>query len=85
MRLDITVANHEVDEQLWQKIKSFIEAEEGSFKISIEIEKEEAEDETTFLLKNKKNRERLLEAIEDVKQGKNLTTFTSLEELKKSL
>ena len=81
MRLDITISNHEVDEQLWQKIKSFIGEEEGSFKISIEKE----EDETIFLLKNKKNKKRLLEAVEDVKQGKNLTTFTSLEELKKSL
>lgn len=81
MRLDITIESHEMDENLWEKIKSFIGNEQGNFKISIEKE----EDETTFLLKNTKNRERLLEAAKDVKKGKNLTTFASIEDLKKSL
>ncbi|MFK7907889.1 MAG: hypothetical protein AB8B69_22345 [Chitinophagales bacterium] len=81
MRLDITLESHEIDEHLWEKIKIFIGAEKGHFKISIEKE----EDETAFLLKNTKNRKRLLEAVNDVKKGKNLTTFASINDLKKSL
>ena len=81
MRLDITLESHEINDHLWEKIKTFIGTEQGHFKISIEKE----EDETTFLLKNSKNRKRLLEAVNDVKKGKNLTTFASINDLKKSL
>lgn len=52
------------------------------FSIEIRITMSIVEDETAFLLKNENNRKRLLKSIEDAKAGKNLTTFSSLEELK---
>ncbi|MGB1241249.1 MAG: hypothetical protein ACPG49_01925 [Chitinophagales bacterium] len=81
MRLDITLESHEINEHIWEKIKMFIGTEQGHFKISIEKE----DDETAFLLKNAKNRKRLLEAVSDVKKGKNLTVFKSIDDLKKNI
>ncbi len=48
----------------------------------IEISISDTVDETSFLLKDPKNRAHLLEAIEEVKRNKNLVRFTG-EEFKK--
>ena len=45
----------------------------------IEVTISDAHDETSFLLKNPKNRAHLLKAIEDVKKNKNLVRFTGEE------
>ena len=40
-------------------------------------------DETEYLLRSPANREHLLKAINDVKEGKNIITFESIEEARK--
>lgn len=50
----------------------------------IEIRVQEVEDETAYLLKNEANRQHLLEAIEEIRQGKSCHTMT-MEELESML
>ncbi len=67
---------NELDENFLESIKKLFKNK----KISINIEIAEIEDETTYLLSNEKNAKRVLNAINNIEQKKNLI-YKNLEEL----
>jgi hypothetical protein len=62
----------------------FIKSSFKGKKIAVHIYEEGEMDETEYLLSDSRHKKELLESIENIKQRKNLKTYT-LEELKQSL
>jgi antitoxin YefM len=69
---------NELDSQFLKALKAMFKNKEIEIVVSEAFQSEE--DETEYLLKSKANRERLLEAIENVAQNRNLVTV-DLEEV----
>lgn len=70
---------NEIDERLIESIKSLFRDR----KVIISVT--DAVDETDYLFASEVNRKRLLDALGDVRDSKNLLEFNSIEELEKSL
>jgi antitoxin YefM len=66
----------ELDSKFLNAIKSLFKKEE---EIEITVSSAMDEDETEYLMKNPAMRNKLLKAIEDVKQNKNLISFSGEE------
>ena len=66
----------ELDNNFLNAIKSLFKKDED---IQITISSNPCEDETEYLMKNPVMRSKLLEAIEEIKQNKNLVSFTGEE------
>ena len=62
---------NELNQQFLEGIKALFQEKE-EVEIAVYGADEPEEDETTYLMKSKANRERLLQAIRDVEQGKNI-------------
>lgn len=70
---------NELDSRFLKALKAMFKNKEIEIVVTEAIQSEE--DETEYLLKSKANRERLMEAIENVAQNRNLVTV-DLEEVK---
>jgi len=70
---------NELDSRFLKALKTMFKNKEIEIVVTEAIQSEE--DETEYLLKSKANRERLMEAIENVAQNRNLVTV-DLEEVK---
>ncbi|MBM4176824.1 MAG: hypothetical protein FJ213_11735 [Ignavibacteria bacterium] len=69
----------EIDEKLIASIKSLF----GDRKVVISVT--DVSDETDYLLASETNRERLFDALENMRDNKNLLEFNSVEELERSI
>lgn len=70
---------NEIDEKLIESIKSLFRDRKVIISVTDVV------DETDYLFASEVNRKRLLDALGDVRDSKNLLEFNSIEELEKSL
>ena len=69
---------NELDERFLYAIKSLFKDKNIILTIS-------TIDETEYLLHSKTNRDRLLKSLDNIKKGKNIVEFNSIEDLKKAV
>ena len=78
MTTTFQISEAELNTQFLRSLKSMFKDKN----ITITVETEDVTDETTYLMKSPTNHERLLKAIKNVNEGKNLVAL-DLNELKK--